>query len=143
MTVTFFGHRNTPAKIKKPLEKTIKMLIEDYGADRFFVGNQGDFDKMVREILRKMKKEYDISYGVILAYSLFERDEHKDWHDTLFPEELEGINPKYAIPKRNEWLVNNSDMVVTYVHETDGGAYKGKTLAERKGKTVINIPYLK
>ncbi len=139
MTVTFFGHRDTPERVKKPLEKIIKMLIEDYGADRFYVGSQGDFDETVREILGKMKKKHRIYYAVVSAYSQSEKAER----DILFPEELRGINPKCAIPRRNEWLINNADIVVTYVHRAEGGAYKGKSLAERKGKTVINIPKIK
>ncbi len=141
MTVVFFGHRDTPSFVKKPLQKITRMLIEDYGADRFYVGNEGAFDTMVRAILKEMKKEYKISYGVVLAYSPFEmKNKYEDYSDTVFPEKLEGINPKYAIPRRNEWMIDNSDVVVTYVHNTIGGAYKAKTLAEKKSKTVINIP---
>ncbi len=144
MTVVFFGHRDTPSKVKKSLTKIIKILIEDYEADTFYVGNQGSFDRIVKGVLKKLKKEYAFSYGVVLAYSPFERrNDDEDYTDTLYPVELEGINPKYAIPRRNEWLINHADVVVTYVHNTTGGAYKAKACAEKKGKAIINIPEIK
>ena len=36
-------------------------------------------------------------------------------------------------------MVDNSDVVVTYVVGCTGGAYKFKAMAERKGKRIINI----
>ncbi len=36
-------------------------------------------------------------------------------------------------------LIEKSDFVVTYVSREVGGAAKFKSLAEKKGKTVINI----
>ena len=144
MTITFFGHRDTPSRVKKPLRKIIKMLIEDYGADLFYVGNQGEFDNAARIILKDLKKEYKFSYGVVLAYSPFKSREYDEsLADAIFPEELENASAKSAIPRRNEWLINNSDMVITYVHKSEGGAYRSKILAEKKGKIIINIPELK
>ena len=49
MTCTFFGHRYVPQKIEPTLRSTLIDLIENHGADLFYVGNHGDFDAMVRD----------------------------------------------------------------------------------------------
>ena len=43
------------------------------------------------------------------------------------------------INKRNTWMINNSDYVVTYVKYSVVGAAKFKRLSEKKCKIVINI----
>ncbi len=52
---------------------------------------------------------------------------------------LESTSKRYTMDRRNRWMVEESDYVVTYVRKTWGGAYKFKTLAEKQNKTVINL----
>ena len=54
MTCTFFGHRCVPQKIEPTLRSTLIDLIENHGADLFYVGNHGEFDAMVRRTLREL-----------------------------------------------------------------------------------------
>ncbi|MBP3323137.1 MAG: DUF1273 family protein [Clostridia bacterium] len=69
MTCTFFGHKDTPFDIKDKLKNTLVSLIEKQGAKVFYVGNQGNFDIIVRHILEELKNEYShIDYTVVLAY---------------------------------------------------------------------------
>ena len=58
---------------------------------------------------------------------------------TLFPEGIENVPKKFAISYRNKWMIEKSDYVVAYIMRTFGGAYKFKTMAEKKGKRIINI----
>ena len=97
---------------------------------------------MVRKTLKSLKSSYSyIHYAVILAYMPQSRtkESYNDYSDTIFPEEFEKILPKYAIVKRNNWMLNRSDYVVSYITHTWGGAAQFKRLAEKKGKTVINL----
>ena len=67
-TCTFFGHRDCPETIKPKLRSTIIDLIENHNVDMFYVGNQGQFDAMVRSALKKLKQEYPhIDYAVVLV----------------------------------------------------------------------------
>lgn len=69
MTCTFFGHRDVSREIEKPLTAAIIDLIENKGVKKFYVGNQGGFDRMVRARLKELKKKYPhIEYAVVLAY---------------------------------------------------------------------------
>ena len=142
MIVTFFGHRDTPANAEKPLEKVLIDLIENYNADTFYVGNQGNFDYMVKQTLKRLKTKYNINYNVILAYK--PKNQYLVSGDSaVFPDLLENTDPKYAIVKRNKIMLGWADVVVTYVKRSVGGAYKFKELAQMMHKKVINLPDLK
>ena len=140
-TVCFFGHRQTPQDVKPVLHDTLIDLIENQGADTFYVGNQGGFDSMVYSELKKLKKLYPhIDYSVVLAYLPKKKDfDLTDFSDTVYPDGLESAPPRFAIDKRNRFMIDWSDTVVTYVCTSIGGAAKFKDLAEKKGKRVINL----
>lgn len=140
MTVAFFGHRKTPPEAKLLLRKELISLIEKHNADKFYIGNQGDFDLMVKNTLMELKESYPhISYTIVLAYIPNGSEKINEYYDTIYPEGLEQIPKKFAISKRNYWLIENSDMIVTYVRNPTGGAAKFKELAQKKGKQVINL----
>ena len=140
MTVTFFGHRSTPESTRKSLEHTISYLIEEKNADIFLVGNHGNFDSMSNSILLKFKTKYPhIKHYTILAYMPAGNNSNSCYENTLLPEEVAISHPKFAIDKRNEWMLKNSDIVVCYIKHTHGGAAKYYEKAKRQGKIVINI----
>ena len=142
MTCTFFGHRFEPQKIEPTLRSTLIDLIE---VDLFYVGNHGDFDAMVRRTLRELSAKYPIRYNVVLAYMPEKRGKFDtaDYSDTILPEGIETAPKRFAINYRNKWMIEQSDFVVTYVvHDAVSGAAQFKKLAERKGKTVIEIMQL-
>ena len=85
MTVCFFGHRDTPESVQPMLRETLEKLIEQQGADRFYVGNQGSFDAMVLRTLKVLKKQYaHIQYAVVLAY--LPTQPNTETEDTVYPE---------------------------------------------------------
>lgn len=138
---TFFGHRNTPENIEPTLRSTLIDLIKNKNVVKFYVGNHGRFDSMVRKNLRSLKQEYPhIDYAVVLAYMPgAKNDSTTDYSDTLYPHGLEKTPPKYAIIKRNNWMLNRANYVITYVCRPFGGAAQFAELAKRKGKIVFNL----
>ena len=137
---TFFGHRACPETIKPKLRETLINLITNYEVDMFYVGNQGQFDATVRSVLRELKKEYSqINYAVVLAYMPGKQTEHDDYSDTMLPEGIESVHPRYAISWRNNWMLRQSDYVVTYITHSWGGAYQYAERARHQGKVVINL----
>lgn len=138
---TFFGHRYIFEDIKPLLYDKIKYLINVKGVDDFYVGNQGQYDTMVLECLMELKREFPhIKYLVVLAY-LSRNSVYLDKikNQTIFPEELDSVPPKFAIERRNLYMIDKSDYVITYVKDIVGGAAKFQEIAKRKGKTVYNI----
>lgn len=137
MNCTFFGHADAPDEIEKKLEEVIKNLIKSGKADTFYVGTHGSFDKMAYKTVLKLSKEYPIKiYAVLSAIPVKKTEAYKE---TIVPEGLENVPPKFGIEYRNKWMIERSDYVVTYVNRSFGGAAKFKALAERRGKKVINI----
>ncbi len=136
----FFGHRDSPSEIAGILEKTITDLIEKKSVDMFYVGNQGHFDIMVRNMLNKLKLKYPhINYSVVLAYMPTKKDKTADYSDTIYPDGLENVPRRFAIDWRNRWLVDNSDYVIAYITHSFGGAAKFYDLAVKRKKNVINL----
>ena len=142
-TCTFFGHRECPDFVKVKLREVLIDLITNHNVDMFYVGNHGQFDVFVRSILRELKKEYpQIDYAVVLAYMPGKQMKYDDYSDTMLPEGIESVHPRYAISWRNNWMLKQSDYVVTYITHTWGGAYKYAEKARSQNKTVINCAEL-
>lgn len=97
-TCTFFGHRDCLDNTKPKLREVLVDLIKNHGIDMFYVGNQGNFDAIVRHILKELKSDYQtINYTVVLAYMPSKKEEYDDYSDTMLPEGIESIHPHYAI----------------------------------------------
>ncbi len=138
-TCTFFGHRDCPDHIRSALLEQICDLIENCGVDMFYVGNQGQFDTLVHSVLQQCETMHPhIRYGVVLAYHP-QAQSVKYQADTMFPEELWNVHPKFALDRRNSWMLQRSDFVVTYIRHTWGGAYKYLQKAQKQGKITINL----
>lgn len=139
---TFFGHRDCPETIRPKLHAALVELIEERGVDGFYVGNHGTFDRMVRSLLRELSERYPhIRYSVVLAYVPQRWDEfdQRDFSDTMVPEGVETVPPRFAIAWRNKWMLREADYVVTYITHGWGGAAQYAEMAERWGKTIIPL----
>ncbi len=137
---TFFGHRECPAEIGPVLKSTLVDLIANHGVDLFYVGNQGQFDAMVRRTLKALSETHPhIRYAVVLAYMPGGQNEHENFSDTMLPEGIESVHPRFAISWRNDWLLRQADFVAVYITHTWGGVYKFAEKAKKQGKTVINL----
>ena len=141
MVCTFFGHSDAPKEIIPVLKNAIIKLIEENRVDTFYVGNHGHFDGFAESILKELKGIYPhIKYSVVLAYlPRGSEGEYYDFSNTIYPEGLEKSPLKFAIIKRNEWMLNRADYVITYVKTVIGGAAQFKEKAEKKKKIIIEI----
>jgi len=139
---TFFGHHDCPSSIKPKLREVLIDLIENHAVDMFFVGQQGAFDGIVRSVLKELVSVYPhIHYAVVLERLPPKRDEFntRDYSDTMLPEGIESVHPRYAISWRNNWMLRQSDYVVTYITHGWGGAAQFAEKAKCQKKTVINL----
>ena len=140
LACTFFGHSDCPETIRPNLQAVLIDLIVNQNIEMFYVGNQGQFDAIVRNVLRVLKMDYpSINYAVVLAYMPGKKSEYEDHSDTMLPEGIETVHPRYAISWRNNWMLQQSDYVVTYITRTWGGAAQYAAKAKRLKKNVINL----
>ena len=139
-TCCFFGHREVTHNIREELKATIDKLITEDNVTEFYVGHQGQFDGMVYSVLKELKAKYpQIRYIVVLAYMPDEHIKEMYGEDTLFPDGLESVPRKYAISKRNDWMIQQSGIAVCYVYKITGGAAKFRERGIKKKLEVIDI----
>jgi len=138
MTVTLFGHKNTPDTLKQTIRSVVEELILNRNADLFYIGNNGAFDRMAADVLLSLSKKYThIKFFIVIAYlndTKISFSEH-----TIYPEGLETVPKHLAILKRNYWMINKADTVITYVTNTFTNSYKLMTYAQNHGKRIINL----
>lgn len=132
---TFFGHRDCYGLDERILLNVIEELI-CRGVDTFYVGNQGYFDKIVYRCLKQLRERYPhIRVSIVLAYLPTENAEFLV--DSMYPE-IEGY-PRFAIQRRNRWMIEHAGCCLCYVNRTWGGAYRFAAQAKRRGLAVINL----
>ncbi len=139
MVCTFFGHKDTPKEIEPTLRSTLINLIKNKNVTVFYVGNNGNFDTIVRRQLENLSHTYPITYNVVLAYLPTKKSEYDDYTNTILPEGIETAPKRFAISWRNKWMIEQADIVVTYVTHSFGGAWQFKAMAERHRKLVIEL----
>ncbi len=139
---TFFGHRDSPDSLQPKLLAAIEDLIVHHQVDQFYVGHQGAFDRMAAACLMHLSARYPhIRCAVVLAYL----PQGKPSPDrvfplpTLVPEGLETIPPRFAILRRNQWMLSRTDYVIGYLQYPFGGAAPFIEKADRLHKTVIRL----
>lgn len=134
MICTFFGNKDAPETIRPMLEETINRLVTA-GVDLFFLGNQGNFDRLILDVIRSVYRLNPcFRYYVVLAYP--EHDLDPD--ETLYPEGLEKAPPKFAIDRRNRWMIDRADIVAVYSTHP-GYSAKYREIAIKKMKVVIDL----
>ena len=111
-----------------------------------YLGGYGDFDKICACACRELKQEYK---GIEIIYitpyiGLFAQAKIKEMQSgglfdgSIYPP-IEDVPPRFAISKRNEWMMTNADLIIVYVNHNHGGAYKSLQVAKRRKKKIINI----
>lgn len=144
MICAFFGHKDSPESVKPLLETAIRHIIEHYPDTTFYVGHNGNFDRMVLSVLKKLSTEISaLSYAIILAYlSTGKSAECYNGLLTIYPEGIECVPKKYAISYRNNRIVKQADMIICYITHDFGGAAQFVKKAENKCKIVYNVANL-
>lgn len=145
MIITFCGHSDFlfSDDVKQQLKNILVSEIRKNPTCKFYLGGYGDFDSFCLRSLRELKKEFqDIELIFITPYidKNYSRLEFAKYHydDIIFPP-LESVPRKFAILKRNEWMVEEADLVIAYVKYSWGGAAKTLEYANRKKKQIINL----
>ena len=148
MIVTFVGHgdtfinRNLSDRIKDTIIRNVSATASIF----FYCGGYGNFDTGCAMICKELKPFLPTSKTVYVSPYLTDSAqrkiksllESKIYDATVYPP-LENVPPRFAISKRNEWMIDKSDLIIAFVSHTYGGAYKNLRYAVRKGKNIINL----
>lgn len=137
MIVTFCGHSTVyPIEaVQRWLRKTVQDLV-GRGADKFYLGGYGAFDDMAASVVWEQKSSHPNIASILVLPYLDRRVVASKYDYTTYPP-LETVPKRFAIAKRNEWMVVNSDVVVAYVTHDWGGAATTLKFAKRRKKEIV------
>ena len=146
MIISFVGHSfvQSSAVVKEMVKEQIRNCILNRESVICYLGGYGDFDNICASACNELKNEYSCIETVFVSpYLNEERNEKGRFgvgiYDSLIYPPIENVPIRYAILKRNEWMMENADLVIAYVKHNHGGAYKALCVAKRKKKLIVNI----
>lgn len=139
MVVSFVGHREIAdePQMRRWLEETVQALILE-GADTFFLGGYGRFDALAADVVWAAKAQHPQIHSYLVIPYLDRRYDSAHYDGTIYPA-LEQVPQRLAIVKRNEYMVDRSDVVVAYVKYSFGGAAQTLRYAEQWKKRIIRF----
>ena len=148
-TVAFFGHRyiDNPFKVEERLEEQIHKLLTEHEYVDFLVGRNGDFDRYASSSVLRVRKRYrddNSSLVLVLPYAMAEYlNNEENFHDYYTDVEISyaasKAHPKSAIQIRNREMVDRADLILCYIEQKEGGAWKTVQYAMKQNKSVINL----
>ena len=148
MIITFIGHSSLCIKdeISTRLLSLLTEIIKDHSSVVFYCGGYGDFDNLCAKACHKLKIQSPtvevifVTPYITLSYGQrFKFIEESKIYDKIIYPPIENTPLRFAISKRNEWMIIQSDIVIAYVNKPYGGAYKALQFAHRKNKKIINL----
>ena len=129
--------------VKQQLKNILVGEIIKNPTCKFYLGGYGDFDVLCLRTLKDFKADFPEIELIFITpyldknYSKLELAKYY-YDDVIFPP-IESVPRKFAILKRNEWMVKQADLVIAYVKYSWGGAAKALEYAKRKKKRIINF----
>ena len=150
ITVTFCGHSTISddgvrvALIKALMDIVLPLSSSDKVT--FLCGGYGEFDVLCSKIIDKIRLQEEGPKIEKVFVTPYITESYKDrieilrpyYDDVVFPP-IEDVPIKFAIPRRNEWMVEQADIVIAYVTHGFGGAVTTLRKAYRKKKKIIRL----
>jgi len=140
MIVTFCGHHAgyNEEEVSAWLNILLPMLIEG-GADTFYLGGYGRFDELAASAVWRQKARYPGIQSVLIVPYPNRKHDPALYDNSIYPQ-MKNVTPSSAIPKRNNWMVANSDVVISGVVFKRGGAATTLSAAKRMKKVILQYP---
>lgn len=105
------------------------------------ISNIEDFPDHAATLVKRVQKDYDdyhaIEFNLVLPYPKKDMEDFEKYYDRV--DIPISAHPKLAITKRNEWMVEQADLVICYIERESGGAYKAVQYAKKLDKEIINL----
>lgn len=143
--VTLFGHRyiNHFREVEENLERVLDELSLQHPYMDFYVGNDGDFDRIAASVIRRLidrRGKENFTINLVLPYPKANMDLlEKQFDSVMIPPTLHSVYPKAAITERNRWMVENCDLLIAHVVHERGGVWMTLRMAGKLGRPVFRI----
>ena len=109
--VAFFGHREVDnmRNLETRLMTVLKRIMGEHTYIEFYIGRNGEFDEIAASVIKRLKKEREMSYNImilVLPYTVKDIEYYEDYYDEIMiPESIGKAHYKNAITLRNRWMV--------------------------------------
>ena len=138
-----FGHRENGHYQSDMFNTAIDYAVSK-GCTEFLCGGMGAFDSCFVGAVALAKKRYpekDLKLYLVIPYFTKELERNQNFYyamydEIIYPDCVDGAHPKGAVMKRNRWMVDKSDVIISNVHYSFGGAYQTIRYAEKKRKHI-------
>lgn len=143
--VAFIGHREIRdiIYVENKIEELVLDLLHRYEFVEFNLGRNGDFDISAASAIKRAQKKYgtqNSSLNLILPYKSKDECCFEKYYDEIIYPWDNYTHFKSAIKKRNEWMIDNSDLLICYVEENrQGGAMTALKYAQTKRIKIVNL----
>ncbi len=145
MIITFCGHSNYigNSRDEECLLNYFEKVIKENEVD-FYFGGYGGFDRFALSCAKKYKKTHKNANLIFIAPYLgnwlnSRKEFLESSYDMIIYPDIENVPKKFAIIKRNQWMVNHADYLFAYVRTHYGGAYKTLLYAHKHKKRYTNL----
>ena len=145
MIVAFCGHANYKENLqhKALIFEILQRNAVSTHID-FYLGEYGNFDFFAYNCAKEFKNLHPEA-SLIFVTPYIPTDSHKniiskkDRFDSILYPPLEQVPQRYAISHRNRWIVEQADLLISYITHEYGGAYATYRYAKRKNVKIYNL----
>ena len=143
--IAFIGHREIYGhyRLEEKIEQIIREKLHTKEYVELYVGRNGDFDISVASATKRVQEalgHHNSSLVLLQPYPMKDDPYYEKFYDEIWYPVDGKIHPKSAITKRNQWMIDNADLLVAYVEEgRKGGAYTTLQYAYKRGVEIINL----
>ena len=140
MIISFAGHASVTSKneVKELVKEQIRLNVINAESVICYLGGYGDFDELCAVACNELKREMSrievvyVTPYISSVHSKMKAVGTKGLYDASVYPPIEKAPHRFAISKRNEWMMANADLIIAYVSHSWGGAYKSLEIAKRK-----------
>ena len=144
-TVSLFGHRQIEDLrwLEARLISVVKDIMRAKPYVSFLLGRNGEFDEFAASVIKIAQREIgkeksDIT--LVLPYRVKDLEHYEKYYDNVIvPEVVDGAHYKSAITLKNQWMVEQADLVIVYVAREEGGAARALKYAQKRNKPFFNL----
>ena len=150
LTCAFTGHRNIAEKDRKMLEEKLDILLPELaekGVERFICGCALGFDTLAAQAVLRLKEKHNVFFELALPC----KDQTLKWNEkqkaeyNRIKERADRVNvlfDKYVtgcMQFRDAFMVDNSDILISYYRGRPGGTQYTYLYAENRGLKIIRL----
>ncbi len=143
--IAFVGHRQIEDQMhfESRLEHILRAYLHNKEYVEFYVGRNGDFDISVASAVKRLQKAFGNHNSrliLVQPYPMKDDPYFEKFYDEIYHPVKSTTHPKAAITKRNQWMIDNADLLIAYAEPNRcGGAAVAVRYAEKHGVKILNL----